>query len=265
MPIIADCPIIDHYELAPDIFRLEMEAPSIVQEAWPGQFVLIKCSQSMDPLLRRPFSIHEVRRDTGLLAILYQVRGKGTQWLSERRPGSRISVLGPLGRGFAFPADENDVLLLAGGIGIAPLLFYAQELSGFGLRPRIMAGARNSSLLVSADRFRELGLELDVATDDGSTGFPGTVVELFVATLPTAKPGLVTACGPTPMLASLSRILRQEGIPGQVSLETQLACGIGACRGCAVPLNRGLAAHYYVRACVEGPVFKCDEVDWDGL
>ncbi len=245
-------------ELAPDIYRLTVHSPQIAQAAAPGQFVMIKSSDTSDPLLRRPFSIHNITSG-GMLHLLYKVIGKGTRCLTDLEPGDQTDLIGPLGRGFRYSAQEP-ACLIGGGMGIAPLLFLAKSLQTVA-NPRqdhtILLGARNATELTPlVEDFQQLGYQVLSATDDGSLGHHGFVSELLEQVLPAVT--RVFVCGPHPLMAAIARQCRTGGVACQASLETHMACGLGACLGCTI------FAHdkSYRHVCKHGPVFNADEVLW---
>lgn len=250
--------------LARDVVRLTFHAPEITALALPGQFVMIQIAPGKDPLLRRPFSIHQATID-GSLQILFKVVGRGTELLAQVKEGEQLSLLGPLGKGFVL-ADPGKACLVGGGMGIAPMLFLAsrfqQQLAHLDdvpkVMPRIILGARNREELepLVAD-FQNLGLEVLPATDDGSFGHHGLVTDVLKE-LSLAPDFTVYSCGPRPMMAAIHHLCLKEKISCQVSVETVMACGMGACLGCAVPLKAGGYAH----ACSDGPVFESGELLW---
>ena len=246
-------------QLALGVHRLTFEAPRIAAAAKPGQFVMAACSSGLDPLLRRPFSIHRVQPD-GLVQILFKVVGRGTALLAQARPGEMRSLLGPLGRGFSLPITGR-LLLVGGGLGIAPLLFLAErwlERIPAPVPPVILLGARTSSELLAplVAEFTVLGCAVESATDDGSLGHHGQVIDLLPTHL--AADCQVAACGPFPMMAAVAARCRSANIPCQVSLETHMACGLGACLGCTVHGADGTYRH----VCKHGPVMSATEVAW---
>jgi len=246
-----------------DVVRLTLSAPEIAAVARPGQFVMVQTTPGMDPLLRRPFSIHQISSD-GRLQILFKVVGKGTQWLARIRAGEHLSVLGPLGNGFAVGAPEM-ACLIGGGMGIAPMLFLASHFLHVSrskkdslVLPKVILGARNREELEPLVRdFQNLGVEVLAATDDGSFGHHGLVTDVLQK-INLSPLFTVYCCGPRPMMAAISHLCRQENRACQVSVETVMACGMGACLGCAVPLKDGGYAH----ACSDGPVFAAERLLW---
>lgn len=258
--------VVGQKKVAPGHFILTLRVPEIARRAEPGQFVQILCSDSMDPLLPRPFSFLSTnRRD---LALLYHVVGKGTQALSQLKKGETLSVLGPLGRGFSQKAAlGKTVFLVGGGVGIPPLFHLAQTLKN-KKNVRVFLGARNKSFLLCEKDFKKLGVLVENATDDGSKGHKGYVTEILEKALKTAdasKTQMYT-CGPTPMLKAVSRLSKKYGIPCEVSVEVPMACGFGACLGCAIevtdPREKPSKTRYAI-ACQEGPVFPADLIVWN--
>lgn len=251
--------IIRTEKLAEDIFRVSVKAPDIAAESRPGQFVMARVGNGMDPLLRRPFSVHQVS-EGGIVQILYKVVGKGTQELARMQTGELIDVLGPLGRGFRLNTERQH-FLVGGGIGIAPLLFLARQILEKNESPAItvLLGARKREEIAPlvAD-FKRMGLAVQLATEDGSLGKQGLVTDLL-SPLHKETMAMVYTCGPYPMLRAVASMCRDRGWNCQVSLETIMACGLAACLGCAVPRADMMG---YVHVCKDGPVFNADEVAW---
>ena len=240
-------------------YKLALEAPTIAQAACPGNFLMVKISGATDPLLRRPLSIHRADASSGIVELLYEVVGTGTSILSQKKTGERVNVIGPLGNGFSFGSDmrRRQAVIVAGGMGAAPLLFLAQNIKAGGIT--ILIGARAKSQLLCVPDFRKLGCRVRVATDDGSYGFRGRVTGLLEQMLvgkPQANPVLY-GCGPKPMLRAMAGLCSKYGLDAQVSLEAHMACGIGACLGCVVQTKQGFS-----RVCKEGPVFKISDLVW---
>jgi dihydroorotate dehydrogenase electron transfer subunit len=221
---------------------ISMEAPEVAASVRAGQFVNLGME---GPLLRRPFSVYRVEGDR--IEVVLKAVGVGTTRLLAMRPGETVSCLGPLGRGFDLVAGPRHVVLVSGGLGVAPMPLAAREAEALGIRVTWVHGARSHDELCSESD----GDEVIWATDDGSRGFAGTAV----AAAPDAD--VVLACGPNPMLAAVA----QRWPDAQVAVETYMGCGTGVCLGCAVPLRRG----GYDRACKEGPVYRAADVDWAAL
>ena len=251
------CSILGRDRLAPDVFRLTLQAPRIAASACPGQFVMVRVTDGLDPLLRRPFSIHRSSAD-GSISLLFKVIGKGTEMLARRCIGDQLDLVGPLGNGFDF-LDDRPVCLIGGGMGIAPLLFLAEQRHSTGRateKDHVLLGARNKDELVPlADEFSALGYTVQLATDDGSVGHKGFIPDLLDFVLPAVEQ--VYTCGPHLMMENVVRQCQQAEVNCQVSLETHMACGMGACLGCTVNGKRGL-----VHVCKQGPVFNADHLEW---
>lgn len=252
-----ECDIFENRQITQDIFELRLNSPQIAQSARPGQFCMIEVSTSADPLLKRPLSIHDVSETKTELSFIYRVVGKGTALLAEKRAGDKVRVLGPLGNGFSFSQDQKPVLV-GGGLGIAPMLFLARAISQLQQNAVVILGARNASELVTLEQFKALDCALMLATEDGSIGSKGFVTSHLKEVLSAGKTDKVFACGPMPMLKAVYEMTASASTPCEVSLETQMACGIGACLGCAVPSTRSS----YLHVCKEGPVFDGKDVLW---
>ncbi len=252
--------VLDNIELAPHYYRLSLHCPPLAHSVKPGQFVMLKVSQAYDPLLRRPFSIHRV--DGELVQILYQVVGKGTKLMSQLRPGEALDVLGPLGNGFGLQAGIKQAILVGGGVGVAPLLFWAQELGRQKIKLLVFVGGKNRVDLLALDDFRQLGARLYLATEDGTAGYSGRVTDIVADYLSSGESTAATAvfaCGPKGMLAHIAGLAERYVLPCQLSLDVVMACGVGACMGCVVKSSH---AGDYIRVCKEGPVFEAARIAW---
>ena len=252
--------VVSNQQLGPDTFRMTLAAPKIAKIANPGQFVMVRVHPtSNDPLLRRPFSIHRVG-DDGILQLYYRVVGRGTKELSEVKKGVKLDTLGPLGHGFTL-AEDRPVCVIGGGIGIAPMLFLVERLAQRAKRydtDAIILGGRTSSDVSPVfEDFKRFGLAVTTATDDGSFGRTGRVTDILEELDPPSQT-LLYACGPEPMLAAVSRYASLHSLECQVSVESSMACGIGACLGC----NRLTPSGAYTHVCVDGPVFSSQELQW---
>jgi len=251
-----------------DYFKLAFESGFMAGCARPGQFVEIKVSDSNEPLLRRPLGIHRVRGRN--FEVLCEIVGKGTQALSQAKAGECLDVIGPLGNGFdlaPYALRRTQCILVAGGMGVAPLLFLSEKLklqSCKSAKPLVLLGAKTNSHILCTKEFKASGCAVEIATDDGSRGFKGRVTDLLRKVLreneTTGKRdnGLaIYSCGPEPMLKEISAISNDYNIPARISLEAHMACGIGACLGCVVKTTDG-----FKRVCKEGPVFDAREIVW---
>ena len=242
-------------EVCPGIYCLTFTSKEMAQEARPGQFLMLKvsCPPMIDPVLRRPFSIHKVEGDQ--VSILFKVVGRGTEILAREK--HEIDLLGPLGNGYTIP-EKGSLALVGGGLGIAPLLFLAQYCMKLRKNERtlILLGARTAIELTAVNDFRKLGFPIELATDDGSAGHHGFVPHLMTEKMEGADWSVVT-CGPQPMMRGVAEQSAAKGWECQLSLETVMACGIGACLGCAV---RAKNNDSYLHVCKDGPVFDAAEV-----
>lgn len=228
-------------------------APALVPGASPGRFLMVRLLDGSDPLLPRPMSYHRVRAG-GEVGILYQARGRFTSMLSERPAGTEALLWGPLGRGFSVRPGAQNLLLVAGGMGVAPLVWLADESVAKGKNVTFVIGARDASMLPPSSLLPPQ-VELMVATDDGSAGRKGTASEVFEECLPWADQ--VFACGPHAMYESMASVVRRlrDRTPVQVLLETPMACGMGLCYGCAVETRRGVR-----QVCHDGPRFDLRDI-----
>jgi dihydroorotate dehydrogenase electron transfer subunit len=254
--------LLENRELVPGTVLHTYAGAEVAAQARPGQFVNIRPADASDPLLRRPFSICTVDRAAGTFTTLIKVIGPGTRSLAALRPGARVDMLAPLGLSFQW-RDEREFILVAGGVGVAPLLFLAQEIrlseaakeKSTGVAKIIFCyGARTAADFVLLDQIEPLVDELVLTTNDGSRGEQGfctAAAERFF----TRTAGICT-CGPNPMMDDLLTRMRRAGLEGQVSLENQMGCGIGACQGCVVPTRHG-----FVRICCDGPVLRTETLD----
>ena len=235
---------------------LELAAPEIAARAVPGQFVQVLCGDDSPRVLRRPYSIFYAAE--GLVSLLVKPVGKGSRWLAERRRGDVLDLVGPLGKGFE--VEGGEVGLVAGGTGIAPLYFLAARLAGSGGKPRLFWGMESGGEFEDLPRELERSMGANVATMDGSLGKAGSVLD---ALPPWGDTGFraLCACGPLGMLRALRRYCDEGGIPLQVSLEERMACGVGACQGCAVPVKEDPPGYRMV--CRDGPVFDAEDLDWE--
>jgi dihydroorotate dehydrogenase electron transfer subunit len=242
--------VISSRQVMPGTFLTWLESPDIAQSAQPGQFVMVLCGE--ETVLRRPLSIHRVEGDR--LALLFAVIGKGTQWLAEREPGDGVDVVGPLGNGFTLSPDSRNLLLVAGGMGIAPLCYLAEYAVRQGKDVRLLYGTTGRNRYPVPAGIAEVA-----ATEDGSIGSSGLVTNLIPEHIDWAD--RVFACGPPEMYRDMaSRVEMFAGKPVQVSLETRMGCGRGICYACTVKTLNGLK-----QVCTDGPVFGLDEIVWDEL
>lgn len=251
-----DCPVVESRPVGA-YWLVSFVAREIATLAQPGQFLMVReAGPSLDPLLPRPLGIYDI--DSDLVNILIDPVGKGTRALAGCRVGDRLSVLGPLGRGFDLQAD-GPALVVGGGVGIAPLKLLTRALVDRGRETRCLLGFKTRSQAVAAELFRDFPVE--VLTEDGSLGRQGLVSAPLAQRLaPTAKGEAVPevfACGPGPMLKAVVSLCAAADAAAQVSVAAHMACGVGACQGCVVE-----AAGGYVKVCTDGPVFRAGELKW---
>lgn len=243
--------IVSNEKISDRVYRMVFRESNIAEEARAGQFVNVYC-KAESRILPRPISICEVDRENGLVTIVYMIVGMGTKEFSELRVGDKVEVLGPLGNGFTLEDCEDNVIV-GGGVGAPPLLEVVKRLKG---RKRVFLGFRSGAFLV--DEFRKYA-EVFVATDDGSVGEKGTVVDLMRKV--GVKSGNIYSCGPKPMLAAVKDMAEELGIQAQISLEERMGCGIGACVGCICKIKADNDVGYtYKKVCKDGPVFDAKEV-----
>jgi dihydroorotate dehydrogenase electron transfer subunit len=254
--------VTENVEVVKGLRRLILQIDAEFSVPLPGQFVNLRMGESLDPLLRRPFSVYSYTGgEPASLGILYAPVGRWTRKLALCPPGASISVLGPLGSAFKPGAEELSVLV-AGGRGVAPMIYLAERLEESGRSFVALLGARGSD-----DLHVEGALEksqVKITTEDGSTGARGIVTDLLEPELEACGGrAAVYCCGPVKMLRRISEICAKMGVPCQASVETVFACGVGVCRGCTVhtPAPEGP----YLMACSDGPVLRSDEVDWESF
>lgn len=260
MPVLEEGVILSNQRVAEALWEMEIMAPQIAAQAKPGQFVQVKVGDLLDPLLRRPLSLYDVDKTKGTLTFLYKIVGKGTELLSFRKAQENIELVGPLGHGFTLPAQPLRALLVGGGVGIAPLLFLARELQACDCKVTVVYGVGHQGQLAGLDRFRQLGIECLLATVDGSAGLKGFVTDLFDCEICIEEIDYIYTCGPEVMMGAVAKYAAKHSISGEVSLEENMACGVGACLGCARKLKNDDVN--YVKVCQDGPVFDMQAVEF---
>jgi dihydroorotate dehydrogenase electron transfer subunit len=244
--------VVSNQTVVPQVKRLTLALPRQGNFGRPGQFVHLRLSDGpAASILRRPFSIH--RLTTAGLVLLYQVKGAVTSAMSRLKPGETVGLMGPLGQGFRTARHHGEHLLVAGGMGLAPMVFLADRLRQAGVHHKLIFGCRTAAHQLPAPA------GCLVASDDGSCGRRGPVTALLEMQLATCKKPTVYACGPWAMLRATASDCLLRGIPCQVSLESFMACGVGACQGCAVRATEG----GYLTVCDQGPVFDARLIDWE--
>jgi dihydroorotate dehydrogenase electron transfer subunit len=267
LDIVAD--VVSNTALSADYNVLALRAPAVAAQAIPGQFVMVKLDGGLDPLLRRPFSVFEVLRDdTGAptgISLLNKRIGVSTRRLYAARPGETVSCLGPLGRPFTIVDQPTEAWMVAGGVGLAPFLELAERLRERRVAQTLFYGARTSAELFYVDRFRRLGVDVVLTTEDGSHGERGRVIaplERRLTAAPAGPPIMIYACGPEGMLAACARTAMRFERPCQVSVERIMGCGLGGCYSCVVPMRSEDGRVHHVRSCMSGPVLPADQIVW---
>ncbi len=262
--------VVSNARLSPGFSVLVLDAPEIARCVEPGQFVMVRTAPGDSPLLRRPYSVFEVVRDEGgapaAISLFVKCVGPGSQRLYDASPGQRFDCLGPLGRPFALIDPPRAAWLVAGGVGLAPIALLAESLSARGVQATLFYGARTAGELFCLDRFERLGVPFVLATEDGTRGVRGRVTVPLDQEL-RAMPGdgavTVYACGPEAMLRSVATLAGTHGLPSQLAMERLMACGMGGCYSCVVRVRDPEGGSRYVRSCLDGPVFRGDEIIWE--
>jgi dihydroorotate dehydrogenase electron transfer subunit len=269
MPVDVAAEVVANTLLSNDYNVVRLRAPAIASTAAPGQFVMLKAGEGQDPLLRRPFSVFEVLQEGGrpsAISILNKRIGVSTRLLYSAQPGQQVACLGPLGRPFTIVEPPVEAWMVAGGVGLAPFAALGAALRARGTATTLFYGARRSSELFYLDLFRSLGVELVLATEDGTAGERGRVTEPLERRLQGVRPSdaspMIYACGPEAMLAACARLAGRFGRRCQVSVERVMGCGLGGCYSCVVPMRTPDGGFHHVRSCLAGPVMPADEILW---
>ena len=268
MPLDVVAEVISNTHLSSEYNVVSLAAPEIATRTLPGQFVMVKAGDRLEPLLRRPFSVFEVLEKHAHvvgISLLSKRIGPSTTLLFDAKPGDRIQCLGPLGRPFVPVAAPDEAWLVAGGVGLAPFATLAGTLRRRNITTRLYYGARRAGELFYLDTFEKMGVELVLATEDGSLGNHGRVtlpLERDLKARPANANVMLYACGPEPMLAAVAKLAAACGRPSQVSVERVMGCGLGGCYSCVIPIKTSEGKPHYVRSCLAGPVFRGGEIVW---
>jgi dihydroorotate dehydrogenase electron transfer subunit len=290
-PIDIDAVVLANDRLSQDYSVLTLGAPEVGARTEPGQFVMVKPGGSDGPLLRRPFSVFEVLRnaqgEVSGISLLNKRAGPSTGRLYDLEVGDRVSCLGPLGRPFTAVAPPTEAWMVAGGVGLAPFATLAETLASMRTKTTLFYGARSAAELFYLEFFEGLGVELVLATEDGSRGVKGRVTAPLEDALrsreatriepvppkrgmmgtreggPVANSAMIYGCGPEAMLEAVARIATKYHQPSQVSVERVMGCGLGGCYSCVIPVRHGDEHAHLVRSCINGPVFDGAELVWD--
>ena len=246
-------PIVRKQNLARGVYDYTVHCPEMAAEAVPGQFVHIRVPGFM---LRRPISICGIDREKGNLRLIMEVRGEGTEVLSRLNEGELIDLMGPLGHGFTLLSPDKKAVVIGGGIGVPPLL---GAIAHYGRNGTAITGFRSASAVILQEDFQAAGAKTVLCTDDGTKGEKGFVTGALQKLLETETPDILYACGPMPMLKAVAKMAEEKGIECEISLEERMACGVGACLGCACrTVKNGVEGYSHV--CKDGPVFNSREV-----
>lgn len=271
MPLQTDGTVTENRRIKSLYFALGIYCPPIADRIKPGQFVMLKVSDDNSPLLRRPFSVyksypeaHPEKRKRGHLFILYKEVGRGTRKMTRLRKGQKVDLIGPLGNGFTPPPlpSSGSSILIGGGMGIVSLYPLAEALDTGGLF--VFIGGKAEDDVMCVEDFRKFSSNIFIATEDGSLGFQGTVVDLFLSQRKRFKSEgkyYLYACGPVAMLKAVAGVVEIKKFVSQASLEARMGCGFGACWGCVVKTNHPKTP--YQRVCEDGPVFRLEDIAWE--
>jgi len=246
--------IISNERLCPQFYRMCIDAKSVVRNIKPGQFVHIRVSEGLEPFFRRPFSVYRALKH---LEIFYEPVGKGTKLLASKKSGEELDILGPLGNHFTLPpGGVKQVVMVAGGIGVAPFLILTDILKqNKKLELILLYGGRTKGHVYDMKEFKKNGCKIFVATDDGSVGTQGKVTKLFSKIHPDPDTTMIYTCGPHRMMAAVQDYAKQYRIKGESACEEVMACALGACLGCSIRTTRGFRT-----VCYDGPIFDLEEV-----
>lgn len=246
--------VISNEKLCPQFWRLVFDAPELAKEVEPGQFVHIRTNEEgLEPFFRRPFSVYRVQR---YVEIFYEAVGPGTKLLTLKKKGDTLDVLGPLGTPFAMPPEgTKQVVMIAGGIGIAPMLILSDVLKKRKLDLVLLYGGRTRAHVYPMQEFKDGGVKVHIATDDGGVGAKGRVSVLFDKVKFNSHDTFIYTCGPNPMMKAVQDFASKNKIKGQAACEEIMACALGACLGCSIETKHG-----FKTVCYDGPAFNLDEV-----
>jgi 2-polyprenylphenol hydroxylase and related flavodoxin oxidoreductases len=263
--------ILSNEEIQKEYFLMKVKLASSFDDPLPGQFVMIRIAGLNDPFLSRPISIYSFSRgkNSCKMELLYRVVGKGTQIMAGLIKSSQVEIHGPLGGSFEMPDNKKQIIFIAGGIGIAPLSLLAEYLGrNVCLSKESMSfylGAQTADAIVGLDKLQKLCYNIKVCTDDGTLGRKGLVTDIFQKDMKkySAPDTMIYTCGPKAMIKTLSKILKGSKFQCQASLEERMACGTGACMGCAVAIRDKQGNLGYKRVCADGPVFDIRQIVWE--
>lgn len=240
-------------KLCPRFYKLSLDAKPLLKAVKPGQFIHIRVQDTLEPFFRRPFSVYRAQKT---IDIFYEAVGPGTKILSQKKKGDELDILGPLGNAFSLPPKGTQtVVMVAGGIGVAPFLLLSDQLKGKGYELILLYGGRTKEHTFNMKEFKKNGCKIYISTDDGSVGVKGRVSELFNKIPLDPKTTYIYTCGPNPMMAAVQDFAVKNNLRGEVSCEEVMACALGACLGCSIETTGG-----YKTVCYDGPVFELGTV-----
>lgn len=251
---IQDFKVIENRRIGSDFYVIELSSDEKLPEIKPGQFVQVRVDGSPETFLRRPISIHDVDYKRNTIKLLIQIAGKGTETLSKLKNGELLNLVYPLGNSFGVPGENENILLVGGGCGIAPLLYLGRHLKSAGYKPDILLGFRNKERILEYEEYAKIG-KVYLTTEDGSMGEKGYVTDHSV--LSAKKYDRIYCCGPDSMMKALAGYSKRNKITCEVSLENLMACGIGVCLCCVVETVKGNLC-----SCIDGPVFNINDLKW---
>ncbi len=260
MAVVEKVELIEKKQLKDDIYQYSIKSDKMANEAKPGQFLEIKVTDNVEPFLRRPISIFNVKKEEGILEFIFQVKGKGTEILSTKRVGEQIDIIGPLGKGNYEFDKYNNIAIIGGGIGVFPLYELAKEAKANNKNVNTYMGFRSKEFILLEEEYKKVSDKFVIATDDGSYGEKGFAINFLKEDIKQNPVDCIYACGPLVMLKSVQALAKEENIPCQISLEEKMGCGIGACLGCAVKYKTE-TEDTFKRVCKEGPVFYSNTVE----
>ncbi|MCX7746822.1 MAG: dihydroorotate dehydrogenase electron transfer subunit [Clostridia bacterium] len=246
-------------KIAPSIYKMTIKSEYVAQNAKCGQFVNVKCSEGINALLRRPISICDVDKESNTFDICFQIKGIGTEYLAQKKVGSKVDLIAPLGTPFEISPDHKRIAVVGGGIGVFPLL---HVLKSSNAKKSTFLGFRNKDYVVLTEDFKNVSDSFFLSTDDGSAGYKGLIIDLLEKDLEESQYDIIYTCGPTPMIRKVAEVAEKKQIKCQVSLEQRMGCGIGACLVCACKTKLG-EEWEYSHVCKDGPVFWSSEVIFD--
>ncbi len=251
---IEDFKVVENKRLTTDCYILEIEGSKELPHIGPGQFVQVRVDGSPETFLRRPISVYDVNYEKNRIKLLVQIVGKGTEKMSELKAGDNLNIIYPLGNSFGEPSANDRMLLIGGGVGIAPLYYLGKHLKSKGYKPDFLLGFRNQERIIEYKEFAETG-NVFITTEDGSKGEKGYVTNHSILT--GNKYNRIYCCGPDPMMKAVAKHAAKNDIQCEVSLENLMACGIGACLCCIVD-----TVHGNLCSCIDGPVFDIKDLKW---